>query len=85
MKQDKVQAAHSALIFQRFCHPRPPLGLILKARLGPHLMNGFVGEVCMLKDVDQIDRSGNCREVGFFNCYIWLFLAAPPPPPIFVT
>ena len=76
MKQDKVQAAHSALIFQRFFSLTTPLGLILK--LGPHWMNGLVGEVCMLKD--QIDRSGNCQEVGFFNCYICLFLAAPPPP-----
>ena len=66
MKQDKVQAAHSALIFQRFFSLTTPLGLILK--LGPHWMNGLVGEVCMLKD--QIDRSGNCQVVGFFNCYM---------------
>ena len=81
MKQDKVQAAHSALIFQRFFSLTTPLGFDIKARLGPHWMNGLVGKVCMLKD--QIDRSSNCQVVGFFNCYIWLFLAAPPPPNFF--
>ena len=58
MKQDKVQAAHSALIFQRFFSLTTPLGLILK--LGPHWMNGLVGEVCMLKD--QIDSMTNLTE-----------------------